>query len=279
MKEKVKILSADLHLHTTESDGTWSPREVVQEALNRGLKAIAITDHDTTAGISEAMHFAPKELTVIPGIELSAISESGEEVHVIGLWIDPLSSALQDQLTTLRDSRLGRNDKILQRLADLGIKLDHDDVVKYATKDVLSRSHIASALLEKGFVDNKQAAFTKYIGVGGPAYVERFKITPQEAVELIISSRGVPVLAHPGLLDDLSFLPKMVEAGLVGIEVVHSSHSQEQEEYFSNLAEELGLLYSGGSDCHGPGGKDQVYLGDFKIPLDWVKKLSQHRVL
>ena len=268
---------ADLHLHTTESDGTWSPQQLVQEAAKRGLAAIAITDHDTTAGIGEALHHTPKSLRVIPGIELSAVSDSGEEVHVLGLWIDPSSAPLQEQLTVLRESRFGRIEEILERLHALGIHLNYDDVLKYAQKDVLSRSHIASALLEKGVVKSKQEAFTTLIGQGAPAYVERYKISPEGAVQLILAAQGVPILAHPGLLSNLGILPSMVEAGLIGLEVIHSSHTPDQVEFFCNVAAQRGLLPSGGSDCHGPGGKDQVYLGSYTIPLKWVEKLAQFR--
>ncbi len=268
---------ADLHLHTTESDGTWSPRELVREAAERGLAAIAITDHDTTAGIEEALLYAPENLQVIPGIELSAVSSTGEEVHVVGLWIDPSSPPLQEQLAILRESRLSRTEEILVRLQGMGINLSYDDVLKYAHKDVLSRSHIASALQEKGFVHSKQEAFATLIGQGAPAYVERYKISPEEAVGLILAAQGVPVLAHPGLLSDLQILPSMVEKGLVGLEIVHSSHTPEQEELFHELAIKWGLLLSGGSDCHGPGGKDQVYLGNYTIPLEWVDKLAEVR--
>lgn len=270
---------ADLHLHTTESDGTWSPQELTQEAAKRGLKTIAITDHDTTAGIGEALAHAPQSLQVIPGIELSAVSESGEEVHVIGLWIDPTARSLQRQLSILRESRLSRTEEILNRLQKLGVALSYEDVLRYAQKDVLSRSHIASALLEKGYVQTKQEAFTTYIGQGAPAYVERYKISPEDAVELILGAGGVPVLAHPGLLGNLDILPTMVDAGLVGLEVIHSSHIPEQVEFFHDLANKWGLLPSGGSDCHGPGGKDQVYLGNYNIPNSWVEKLSQARSL
>ncbi|HHT69473.1 MAG TPA: PHP domain-containing protein, partial [Firmicutes bacterium] len=147
---------ADLHLHTTESDGTWRPEQLVHEAVKVGLSAIAITDHDTTAGIEAALRSAPSNLEVIPGIELSSNAESGEEVHIVGLWIDPCDEALQTKLAVLREERMERVDKMLDRLRALGIVLEYDDVRKYAHKDVLSRSHVASALVEKGIVESKQ---------------------------------------------------------------------------------------------------------------------------
>src|SRR5690554_98000 len=178
-------LRIDLHVHTNESDGTWTPREVVHEAFARGLSVIAITDHDTTEGIAAAIEHAPKGLEVIPGIELGSIAPDGEDLHILGLWIDPTYGPLQEQLALFRASRRTRIDKILVRLQNLGITITKDEVVKYAHKGVLSRSHIASALLAKGIVSSKDEAFARFIGQGAPAYVERHKLTPERAVELI----------------------------------------------------------------------------------------------
>ena len=268
---------ADLHLHTTESDGTWAPEQLVRKATEVGLSAIAITDHDTTAGIEAAVRSAPRQLEVIPGIELSTAGEDGEEIHIVGLWIDPCYEPLQSKLTILREERMARVDKILGRLRDLGIFLDYADVRKFAHRDVLSRSHIASALVEKGVVGLKQEAFDAYLGQGAPAYVKRPKLAPEEAVELILHAGGVPVLAHPGLLKNLHILPALIGAGLVGLEIIHYSHSQEQTRYFMQMAQDHGLLPSGGSDCHGPGGKDQVYIGTYTIPWNWLQDLAAKR--
>jgi predicted metal-dependent phosphoesterase TrpH len=270
-------LFADLHLHTTESDGTWTPAELVREARKAGLAAVAVTDHDTTEGIEAAQKAAPEDLQVIPGIELGASSPRGDEVHVVGLWIDPGYGPLQERLAVLRQERIARIVRILDRLADLGIFLSEADVQEFSHRDVLSRSHIASAMVKKGIVQTKKEAFDAYIGQGAPAYVKRPKLTPEQAVELILGAGGVPVLAHPGLLKDLSILPSMVQAGLIGLETVHHSHSPEQEEYFLGLAAELGLLPSGGSDCHGPGGKDEIYLGKYKVPWKWLADLAKKR--
>lgn len=270
-------MCVDLHVHTTESDGTWTPQEVVREAVQRGLKAIAITDHDTTAGIHAAQEQAPTGLTVIPGIEVNAAAPDGADIHILGLWIDPLNAALQEQLNTLRESRLERTEKILSLLGQLGISLTVDDVLKYAREDVVSRSHIASALLEKGVVASKAEAFQRLIGEGCPAYVPRYKVEPARAVDLILQAGGVPVLAHPGLLNNLDVLPLLVDAGLVGLEVIHPSHNEDQTRYYLTVADQYGLLPSGGSDCHGPGGKDQVYLGSYTIPEEWLHKLAARR--
>lgn len=266
-------MSVDLHTHTTESDGTWTPQELVGEAKRRGLSAIAITDHDTTAGIAAALHSAPPGLQVIPGIEINAAVE-GQDVHILGLWIEPNHPKLQEQLTVLRDARVKRTEKMLEKLRDLGIKIGIDDVLKYARKEVVSRSHVASVLLEKEVVSTKQEAFDRLIGEGCPAYVERYKLDPAKAVGLLLEAGGIPILAHPGLLSSLDVLPSLVEAGLVGLEVVHPSHDPIQTQYFLELAEKLQLLPSGGSDCHGPGGKDQVFLGSWTIPEQWMLRLA-----
>jgi|LSQX01.3.fsa_nt_gb predicted metal-dependent phosphoesterase TrpH len=271
------MLFADLHLHTTESDGTWTPEQLVGQACQIGLGAIAITDHDTTAGIEAAQRNAPQQLQVIPGIELSCVAEDGEEVHIVGLWIDPQYQPLQQELTALRSARIGRIEEILARLADLGISLEQGDVLRFATRDVLSRSHIASALVEKGVVASKKEAFDAYLGQGAPAYVERRKLRPHDAIALIGQSGGVPILAHPGLLQNLTILPSLKEAGLVGLEVIHHSHSPGQTQRYLELAAELELLPSGGSDCHGPKGKDSIYLGKYKIPWKWLGDLAARR--
>ncbi len=268
---------ADLHLHTTESDGTWTPEQLVGQASRLGLSAIAITDHDTTAGIAAALRVAPAHLQVIPGIELSTAHEVGEAVHIVGLWINPSNERLQSRLSVLREERLHRVDRILERLDDLGVFLEHADILKFAHRNVLSRSHIASALVEKGFVQSKQEAFNAYIGQGAPAYVRRPKLSPEEAIQLIIHAGGVPILAHPGMLKDLFILPILKEGGLVGMEVIHHSHTVEQTQYFEELAADYGFLPSGGSDCHGPGGKDQIYIGRYSIPWKWVQELEVHR--
>lgn len=268
-------MRADLHLHTTESDGTWTPRQLVQEASNRDLAVIAITDHDTTAGIQEAICFAPESLQVVPGVELSSVAPNEEEVHILGLWIDPEYAPLQRQLTLFREERHQRAERMVQRLNELGVRLLYNDVLVYAQKDIVSRSHIASALLAMGAVATKEEAFQKWLSQGRPAYVERSKLSPGDAIKLILGSGGVPVLAHPGLLRNLEILPVLVEAGLVGLEVVHSTHAPTQVQNFLELAEAWNLLPAGGSDCHGPGGKDQLFIGKYSIPLEWAETLSQ----
>jgi predicted metal-dependent phosphoesterase TrpH len=270
-------LLADLHLHTTESDGTWTPEELVRKALQVGLSAIAICDHDTTSGIKAATGVAPPELQVIPGIELSTSADKDDEVHILGLWINPHYEALQRKLADLRKERVSRVHMMIERLESLGFSLAYADVLKFAHEDVLSRSHIAAAMVEKGIVGSKHEAFDAYLGQGQPAYVKRHKLTLEEAVRLILEAGGVPILAHPGLLKDLTILPRLVQAGLVGMEVIHHSHTKEQTEFFRQMAKKNGLLPSGGSDCHGPGGKDEIYIGKYSVPWHWLEDLAASR--
>ncbi len=265
---------ADLHVHTNESDGTWTPKQLVVEAARRSLAAIAITDHDTTAGIEEARRNAPDTLRIIPGVELSCSTPQAAEIHILGLWINEQTPSLQKQLELMRQSRLARMEKILERLHDLGIPMSPGEVTKFADKGVLSRSHIAAALVARGAVATKKEAFARYLDAGAPAYAPRYKLEPEAAVELITTAGGVPVLAHPGLLEDLIVLPRLVAAGLAGLEVVHPSHDAAQTRFFLGLAHDLELLPCGGSDCHGPGGKERVFLGEYTIPWEWVRALA-----
>ncbi len=270
-------MRADLHIHTTESDGRWHPHEIGREAEARGISIIAITDHDTTAAIAPAMGSAPQGVEVIPGIEISTSVGHAEEVHILGYWIDPDHPSLREYVTAMQKHRIQRAQRIVSRLNQQGIMITFDDVLAHTPRQVVSRSHIAAAMQKAGYVQSKHQAFEEWIGVGRPAYVPRPKMSPEEAIELIRACGGVPVLAHPGLLRDLSLVHRLAHSALVGMEVVHSAHTPEQIAYFQQLAQELKLLPSGGSDCHGPGGKDAIYLGEYTIPVSWVEALRQHK--
>ncbi|MGI6149065.1 MAG: PHP domain-containing protein [Firmicutes bacterium] len=269
-------MKADLHIHTTESDGTWRPSEIGSEAKAKSLEMIAITDHDTTAAIRRAQVDAPPGLEVIPGIEISTSVGQLDEVHILGYWIDPENSSLQNYIKTMRLHRISRAQRIVSRLNKQGILISFDDVLRHATRDIVSRSHIAAAMQRAGYVKTKHEAFEQWIGAGRPAYVPRPKMSPEEAIELIRASGGVPVLAHPGLLHDLSTVQRLAPL-LEGLEVVHSAHTPEQTVLFQQLARELNLLPAGGSDCHGPGGKDALFLGEYTIPVSWVEALRERR--
>ncbi len=233
-------------------------------ALRRGLETIAVTDHDTTRGIAPALDAAKgTSLLVIPGIEISTdIPRS--EIHILGYFIDYDDSQLQQILDRLRLSRFDRGRRIVAKLDELGMHIEWDRVQEIAGDAVIGRPHVAQALIEKGYVATSAEAFAKYIGRNGPAYVERYKLTPVEAVQLIIAAKGIAVIAHPiiaslpkmGAEEQKSLetlLPELVQAGLVGIESYYAGYTPEIERYLLGLAQSYDLVPTGGSDYHGLG--------------------------
>ncbi len=243
----------DLHVHSTASDGTLSPEELINEAVSMGLLGIAITDHDTTDGLQIAEKYLSTHgiaLDFIPGIEMN--TELGEyEVHILGYYIDYNNHRLQERLSEIRGQRQQRAKSMVDKLCELGLKIDYEDVISLAGSDLIARPHVAMAMVKAGYVENIKEAFNKYIGKGKPAYVNRYKFTPDEAIELIEQAGGIAVLAHPGLITDQSLMPNILDMGIVGLEVYYPEHNEEQIEAFLNLARDNRLLITGGSDFHG----------------------------
>ena len=265
------ISRVDLHLHTTASDGQFSPSELVAMALERDLLVIAITDHDTTTGIAEALEAARGTgLEVIPGVEISC-DVPHEEVHLLGYYLDHHHPALQGKLRAMRDARLRRAKGMLARLTALGLPLPWEMVAELAGDGSVGRPHIAQSMLKMGYVASTDEAFDLYIGRNGPAYVERYKLGPSDAVSLIEEARGLPVLAHP--LKVMHFLPSLVEAGLVGLEVYYNGYSPEDIRELAALARKFDLIPTGGSDFHGPGVLDTVEMGGVWVPMESVERL------
>jgi len=265
------INRVDLHLHSTASDGQFSPSELVAMALERDLLVIAITDHDTTAGIDEALEAARGTgLEVIPGVEISC-DVPHEEVHLLGYYFDHRHPALQGKLHAMRDARLQRAKGMLARLAALGFPLPWEMVAELAGDGSVGRPHIARAMVRMGYVASTDEAFVLYIGRNGPAYVERYKISPLDAVSLVKAVRGLPVLAHP--LKVTHFLPELVEGGLVGLEVYYNGYSPEDIRELAALARKFDLIPTGGSDFHGPGVVDTVEMGGVWVPVESVERL------
>lgn len=262
----------DLHIHTSASDGAFTPFEVVQEAIVREVAAIAITDHDTMAGIDEALDTAKgTSLKVIPGIELTA-ERGSEEIHILGYCLDHHDETLQKSLEMLRQARRERARKMVERLAGLGMPLRWERVVEIAGEgSAFGRPHIAQALREKGYVGSTDEAFDRYIGLRGPAYFPRHKLTPVEAMEMIIAAKGLPVLAHPWGQEHI--LPELVEAGLVGLEAYHPGYRIEESEALVQLAKRYDLVPTGGTDLHGYEGFVTVALGEVWVPLESVERL------
>ena len=265
------ISRVDLHLHSTASDGEFSPSELVAMALERNLLAIAITDHDTTEGIDEALDAARgTELEVIPGVEISS-DVPHEEVHLLGYYIDHHDPTLEKKLCAFRQTRLHRAREMLAKLAALGFPLQWEIVAELAGGGSVGRPHIAQAMVKMGYVASTDEAFSLYLGRNGPAYVERYKLSPLEAVSLITEARGLAVLAHP--LKVTHFVHSLIEQGLVGLEVYYNGYSAEDIRKLARLARKFDLIPTGGSDFHGPGVLDTVEMGGIWVPVELVERL------
>jgi predicted metal-dependent phosphoesterase TrpH len=265
---------ADLHIHSTASDGRLTPAEVVREAAKKGLKFIALTDHDTTDGIAEAKETAKSypNLKLIPGVEISTDIPQGE-AHVLGYFFDYTSRELAERLEHFRNSRLGRARKMVVKLNKLGVHLDWRRIEQIAGSSVMGRPHIAQAMLEKGYIDSFKQAFTDYIGREGPAYVEREKLTPAEAVVLIIKARGLAVLAHPFTVGEPeAMITQLKAAGLAGIETYYNGYSDEEIGRLLTIAEKYQLITTGGSDFHGID-PTETAIGGADLPLESVEQL------
>jgi hypothetical protein len=257
------MLRIDLHCHTTASDGTLSPRELVERAKTDGVDVIAVTDHDTIGGVDEAFGAALElGVRVVPGIELSA-RHAGRNVHMLGYFVDIDSPALTHTLASLRGDRLTRARGIVGKLCDLGYEVSMEDVKRHARGDIVARPHIARALVERGHIASVREAFTpELIADGGKADVPKHALTPEEAVRLVTSAGGAPVIAHPGVghhegpvqAVPVELLHELTVVGLVGLEVHHPDHPPLVTDRLRALADDLHLVPTGGSDFHGDPG-------------------------
>jgi predicted metal-dependent phosphoesterase TrpH len=269
---------ADLHVHTNASDGLLSPKEVVQWAARKRIKAVAITDHDTVKGIDEAiLESKGTEVEVVPGIEFSA-EFNDEEIHILGYYLDYKAERLTKLLQEIHNSRHNRATEIIDKLNSIGVHITLEQVEAIADNGIIGRPHIARALIESGYIQNIKEAFDKYIGKGKAAYVDRYKITCKEAIDLIKDLGGVSVLAHPGLLRDTSIISSIFGMGLNGIEVYHTKHTAETITKMLCIAHARKLIITGGSDCHGMLTNNEPILGNVWVDYTNVlqlKNLSQ----
>ena len=265
----------DLHIHTTASDGRFSPQQIVDKAARLGLGVVAICDHDTIDGIAPALEAARAwpQPTVIPGVEISTFAP-GNEVHILGYFIDYNNPRLKTALAELRNSRQERAQTMIARLKKLNIDINWQQVQQLAGGGAVGRPHIAQVMLEKGYITSFTEAFDKYIGQGGSAYVEREKMTPAEAVEMIVRAKGLPVLAHPfTVTDPEATVTELKPAGLVGIEAYYKDYSTDEIENLVSMAEKYDLIATGGTDYHGLDDSSEIMLGGVDVPLESVEKL------
>ena len=245
--------AVDLHSHTTASDGTLAPRELVRLAARHGVRVLAVTDHDSTGGVREAMDEARSlaSLEIVPGLEINC-DVPGAEIHVLGYCVDWEAPWFQEFLGAQREERRQRVYRIAERLAELGMPIEPDAVFALVKEGSAGRPHVAQAMVDRGYVKSIREAFDRYLSLNGPANVPRRRLTPAEAVRIIRRARGVPVLAHPGLANRDELIPELVDAGLLGIEAFYPEHSSGQITMYREMCARLGLVATGGSDFHGP---------------------------
>lgn len=282
------MIEVDLHLHTTASDGTLTPTQLVHLCAERGLRVICISDHDTTNGLPEALQAAAAypELTIIPGIELST-DIPGSEIHILGYFVDHYDEHLQSILNDFRDGRRSRGRQMVQNLNAMGVTISWERVQEIAGDASIGRPHIAQALVEGGYVQYPKDAFDKYIGRNGPAYADRVKLTPADAVRLLLDRGALPVMAHPtysasksdrGAVSSLpGILADLTAAGLVGMEVYYGDYTPEQVKWLRGLADDFGLIPCGGSDYHASGNPGEPQPGSVGPPMSSVDALNALR--
>jgi len=265
----------DLHIHTTASDGKFKPAEMVRKAWENGLTHIAITDHDSINGVIPAQEAAKSYpgMTVIAGVEINTDNAAGE-LHILGYFLDCSNEELISTLERLRNSRIERAKGMIARLQNLGVNIDYQRVRALAGTGSVGRPHIAQAMLEKNYISTFKEAFIKYIGHGGPAYVERDKITSAGATQLVLRAKGVPVLAHPFTCENPeSVIGELKTSGLMGLEVYYGSYSPEQVEELRRIADKYDLVPTGGSDFHGLDVLAESQLGSVEVPVESIERL------
>ncbi len=273
----------DLHVHSTCSDGTLTPRELVDYATNHDITAFALTDHDSVAGLAEAISYAKdKNVTVIPGIELSTENE-GRDIHIVGLFIDYENEAFLSHLTHFIDSRTARNYKMCELLRDAGIDITYEELSEAFPDSVITRAHYAKYMLNKGYVKSLHEAFERYVGDHAPCFVPRQKVTPEQGIDLIHQAGGIAILAHPTLYrmgkDALNTLvARLKAAGLDGIEGFYATYSPAETRMIHNIAKTYHLAISGGSDFHGTNKPDLQFgtgYGKLYIHEEVLEKLRE----
>ena len=278
------MIEVDLHLHTTFSDGTLTPTELVNLCAARGLKVIAVSDHDSTEGLTEAMAAAEAhpDLTIIPAIELST-DIPGSEIHMLGYFVDTSDQGFQDTLEEFRKGRHNRGESMVEKLNNMGLEISWERVQEISGGGAIGRPHIAQALVEAGYIKFPKEAFDRYIGRNGQAYVERPKLTPEDAIDLLVQNGALPVMAHPTysqaksdrneVASLLETVRNLREHGLVGMEVFYGDYTPDQVSYLKEIADDLGLAPCGGSDYHASGNPNEPQPGSVGPPMSTVTRL------
>lgn len=269
------VSKVDLHMHSTASDGCLSPIELVRKSAELGVTIIALADHDTVDGIAPALAAAKAFpwLKVIPSVEISTDVPHGE-AHVLGYFIDYTDPELLVRLEGMRNSRRERGQKMVAKLRDLGVNIEWQRVQEIAGSGSIGRPHIAQAMLEEGYTASIKEAFTNYIGRDSPAYVERQKMTPLEAVEIILRAKGLPVLAHPLTINDPeAMVIELKKAGLVGIEAYYDGYTADEVSRLVSLANRYNLIATGGSDYHGLELINETMIGGTDVPMESAEQL------
>ena len=276
------VMSIDLHTHTTASDGSMTPVELVRHAFEKCLAAIAVTDHDTISGVEQAIEEGKKlGIEVIPGVEISVSFDP--EMHLLGYFLNGKYDSILKTLEELREKREQRNPRIVSKLNELGFDITLSEVNSLAAGGIVGRPHIARVLVDKGYVASIAEAFDKYLASGKPAYFKKEKLTPEEGISEITRAGGVPVLAHPIYLnmstDQLDgLLEQLAGMGLKGIEAYYAENTAEQTEVLLQLAQKHKLLVTGGSDFHGrfkPDIEIGSGRGSLKVPYSLLERLKQ----
>lgn len=274
-------MSIDLHIHSKASDGTHTVAEIIEVAVERGLSAISICDHDSFAANAAAGRLAAGRVTYIPGVEVS--THIGDlELHILGYFTREDHGPLVEELEKVREDRAARVERTVARLNALGVSITVEDVHQSAGAEpghdiALGRPHIAAALVKRGAVESLNDAFDQYLRRGRPAYLERYRLKPERAIGLIREAGGLPVLAHPGLARNDGLIAPLVLQGLAGLEAYHTAHTEADVKRYLKMAERLGLYVTGGTDSHGPGGSHPVEIGDIDVPDEHAVKLLKWR--
>ena len=255
----------DFHMHSTASDGTYSPREIVDVAMSAGAVSIAITDHDTIDGALEASSYAKeKGLELFTGVELNTDAYDAE-IDILGYFWNPTDTRFLEMLKARQEGRIIRAKKIVEKLDCIGLEISYDRVREIA-HGAVCRPHVIEAMVEKGYVANQKEAFEKYLGLGRPAHVPHDKLTPEEAIDYVNRGGGLSIIAHPGLVENDAVVEKLLQAGAKGLEAYYPMHSEEQIQKYVGFAEKYNVIVSCGSDSHGPKRKKSFPIGSMAAP-------------